>query len=215
MTSDRGAVAAVAGVLIGAVAGIGAGYAVGVLTEAKPVSVETGPLEAVSPSVPFTPYSEDVPYPAWQPDLSYRRSQLGPRGFAWSYDVPRGWSRSNRAASEVSWGVPGHPLGSYGMRVELVGGEHMAPSSLVDSKLRVLRSIYSEVRVLDGTNSSTLAVSYRSNEENWLRFNTFRWFVAPGSETAAVELSVNGRAADQAGMLDLLEHVSATLEPTP
>ena len=209
---ERGGIATTLGiVLVALVLGLAGGYATGHLTEAQPGLTATIPLEAASPSVPFTPYTFDVTYPAWQPDLTYRHVKIGVPPFAWRYDVPRGWT-SYEGDGEVKWGVPGHPVGSYGFRIAQVSVQHESVQGMVASKLAELRSAVADVRVLTQT-SDTLAITYRSVPENWLRYNTFRWFALPGSQSAAIEISVNGRAADQDGMNDLLEHVSGTLEP--
>jgi len=208
-----GVVGAVAAVAVALLVGLAGGYATGVLIEPEPTSTETVPLEAASPSVPFTPYSADVLYPSWQPDLNYRRVRFESGAFAWTYEVPRGWEGIHGTPTEYKWGPPGHPTGSYGYRIELVLGDHATPAGQVAGKLLALRAAagVTEVRVLDQT-SDTLAVTYRALPQNWLRYNTFRWFAEPGSSTAAVEISVNGRAQDQEGMTDLLERVSSTLE---
>jgi len=191
--------------------GVVGGFLTGQLTGAKPGSIDTAPLEAASPSVPFTPYSADVAYPAWQPDLSYRRVRLGTGAFAWRYDVPRGWV-STVGDGEVRWGRADRPLGSYSFRIAQVGTQHQSVESMVASKLVELRLAVSDVRVLT-QNADTLAITYRDQPQNWLRYNTFRWFAYPGGTTAAVEVSVNGRGIDQTGMNDLLETVSASLQP--
>lgn len=212
---ERGGILApLAIVLVALAIGVAGGYAAGVLTEPTAGQTDAQPLQAASPSVPFTPYSPDIVYPSWQPDLAYRKKVIGTGDFAWRYLVPRGWTSSQSSINEFKWGVPGHPSGSYGYRIELVLGDHETPAIKVAAKLAALRSSesYADVRVLLQT-SDTLALTYRSSPENWLRYNTFRWFAQPGSNTAAVEISVNGRAQDQAGMSDLLETVAAALEP--
>jgi hypothetical protein len=210
---QRGGLAVSVGVVVGALAlGLAGGFAAGELTKERATTVDSLPLQAASPSMPFTPYSADVTYPSWQPDLEYRDAVVGSPGFAWTYEVPKGWVRNVLGPNEVGWGVDGHPVGSYGFRIELVLGQRSTPESMVEQKLRDLRGAVADVRVLE-QGPNTLAVTYRSLPENWLRYNTFRWFAAPGSTTAAVEISVNGRAVDQAGMNDVLEHVSATLAP--
>jgi hypothetical protein len=213
---ERGAVAAALGIVAFALlVGIAGGYAAGHLTEAEPGLTSTAPLEAASPSVPFTPYSADVLYPSWEPDLDYRRQVIGTQGFQWSYLVPKGWESVHSSSNEYKWGVPGHPLGSYGFRIELVLGDHETVASKVTSKLAALRAAagVTDIRVLSSTSADTLAITYRALPQNWLHYNTFRWFAQPGSETAAVEISVNGRTADQPGMIDLLDTVSGSLQP--
>jgi len=215
--NQRGSLAApLAAVMLALGIGVAGGFLAGQLTESDPGQTATSPLEAASPSVPFTPYSADVAYPAWQPDLSYRRVRIGTDPFAWTYLVPKGWESSRSSPNEYKWGVPGHPSGSYGFRIELVLGDHETPEHKVAAKLAALRSSpdYSDIRVLGSSpTENTLAFTYRSSPENWLRYNTFRWFAAPGTSTAAVEISVNGRGIDQEGMNDLLETVSASLQP--
>jgi len=218
MTGDRreergGFVGPLAAIVAALGIGVAGGYATGALTEPEPGSTETAPLEAASPSVPFTPYSADVTYPSWQPDLDYRRVRVESGAFAWTYEVPKGWAGVHGTPTEYKWGPPGHPTGSYGYRLELVLGDHASVSGQVAGKLLALRAAagVADVRVLDQT-SDTLAVTYRALPQNWLRYNTFRWFAEPGSSTAAVEISVNGRAQDQEGMTDLLERVSSTLQ---
>jgi len=201
-------------VLVALLIGVAGGFATGRFTEAEPGLTATEPLEAASPSVPFTPYSSDVLFPIWEPDLDYQRHVIGSRGFQWSYLVPKGWESLHSSPNEYKWGVPGHPVGSYGYRIELVLGDHELVASKVVSKLAALRVSVgvTDVRVLQQT-QDTLAVTYRALPQNWLRYNTFRWFAQPGSSTAAVEISVNGRTVDQPGMTDLLDTVSGSLQP--
>ena len=210
---ERGALATVLSIVVAALLlGVAGGFLTGRLTETEPGLTATEPLEAASPSVPFTPYSADVAYPSWQPDLDYRHTRIGSGQFAWQYDVPKGWDRTRIGETEFLWGTPGHPLGSYGFRIETVGGQHSTTEGMVARKLAELRTSVADVRVLSQT-SDTLAITYRSLPENWLRYNTFRWFPGPGGDTAAIEISVNGRGIDQDGMNDLLEKVSASLGP--
>lgn len=210
--SERGGVVASLGVVIGALALGGAGgFLAARLSEPTPLTIDTTPMAAASPSVPFTPYSADVAYPAWQPDLTYRHAVIGTGPFAWRYDVPRGWTASV-SDQEVRWGLPDRKLGSYSFRIAQVGSQHSTVEALVANKLRELREAESDVRVLQQT-ADTLAITYRAEPQNWLRYNTFRWFAYPGGTSAAIEISVNGRGIDQPGMTDLLQHVSGTLAP--
>jgi len=213
---ERGSIgAATAVVLAGLLLGGIAGYATAQVSETGPTQLASArPIPASSPSLPTTsptPYSDDVDFPTLEPDLAYHRVRSFAAPYTWTYVHPVGWERDQIGLGEFTWQVPDNPSGSYGMRIKLVVSQRRTPEQMVNLKLADLRSGYVDVHVLTKT-ADTLAITYRAVPEGWLRYNTFRWF-PDGAGTATVELSVNGRSEDVAGLNDLLGKVSASMRP--
>ncbi|HEU5039042.1 MAG TPA: hypothetical protein VFT70_18690 [Nocardioides sp.] len=199
-------------VLLGAVTG----YGVGVLRQEQPTTfAAAAPVPASSPSVPVVPaptYAPDIDYPALRTDLSYKPHQLGEPTYRWRYDVPRGWTPEDVSPLfEVRWRPPDEPtIGGYSLRVKLVN-EHRTTAEMVAAKLRAVRSIYEDVKVLARTDDM-LSFRYRDPGQNTQRFNTFTWFTAPGGTLAEFEMSVVGREADLPGLDSLRDEVAASVE---
>lgn len=213
MTRVRGRVVGV--VVLLALLGLGGGWLLaGLDARSDAAAGPASPLPASSPSVPVTteaPYAADGGPPPLAADLDYVRDRLGSRAFGWTYEAPKGWTATDIGSGETKLVPPGSVDNGYGMRVKLVS-ERVTPEVMVAQKLAAFESGYPDVSVR-GSSPDTLAVTYRALPENWLRFNTFRWFTRPGSTEAVVEVSVFGRERDLPGLDDLLDQVSASLQP--
>ena len=204
------------GLLAVALVGAAGGYVAGHLSRDEPAVYASGsPVPAHSPSLPIDPeqpFAPDLDYPALQPDLTYRRHLIGDRPFQWEYDVPTGWTPEPVDLGEVRWRPADEPfVGGFSLRAKLVN-EHKTLQQMVDQKLAALRASVADVVVLSRTGDS-LSFSYRALPSNHERFNTFRWFTAPGGTEADFEMSVVGRSVDRDGLDDLLDHVAASIEP--
>lgn len=203
-------------VLLGALA-FGGGYGAARLTRDAPVlGGVAAPVPATSPSVPVAvvePYADDTDAPALATNLAYEQRQLGVGPFAWLYDAPVGWRASTIGLGEATLGPPGSETGGFGMRVKLVNAG-LTPEQMVEQKLTALQSGYEDVTVV-GRSEDTLAVTFRALPQNWLRYNTFRWFTPDTSDAAAFETSVNGRQGDLRGLTDLLDQISASARQVP
>ncbi len=203
-------------VLLG-VLSLAGGYGLAQLTRDAPaLAGVAAPVPATSPSVPapvLAPYAEDVDLPPLETNLTYDQRQLGAGPFAWVYAGPLSWPSVVVGIGEATLAPPGNPAGGYGMRVKLVNA-NLTPAQMVEQKLAALQSGYEDVSVV-GRSEDTLAVTFRSLPENWLRYNTFRWFTPDDSDLAAFETSVNGRERDQRGLRDLLDQISASAQRVP
>ncbi len=215
--------------MLATLVGVGGGLGVGYLQQPRAAAGGTAtPLPASSPSVPIDPppteppFAEDIPYPPLASDLEFRRLRMSNSQQTWIVPVPRGWT-----ATDVSTGEPvprrqwstydelrfrpvGEPdEGGYSLRVKTINSRQ-TPGAMVAAKRFDLR----ELDIVDWLeqNDETLKFTYRT-EGDRLRFNYFRWFAAPGSSEATLEMSVVGRADDVPGLDALFAAFASTLEP--
>ena len=208
--------AVTAGVLVCTMAGGLLGWGLATAISEEPTQSDTArPLMASSPSAPTyapeAPYADDVAFPPLSSDLDYVEARIGGSEYAWRADVPKGWTASVIGPNENKYLPPGEPVGGYGLRLELVLGQRLSPTALVNQRLVAFRALFDDVHVLF-KNGTTIAMSYRDPQANWLRFNTFRW-LPDTNGTAAVEVSVAGREQDRIGMDALLDRVTASARP--
>lgn len=199
------------------VAGGAAGYGLGALDDTTPVTfAEPRPVVAQSPSIPVDPspsFAADITYPPLERGLEYVPQRIGDPPYQWRYDVPRGWRPEPVGALEVRWRPADEPtIGGYSLRVKVVN-EHRTDAEMVAQKAAAVQSIYDDVDVV-GRSDDLLSFRYRDGTGRQ-RFDTFMWFTRPGGSTAEFEMSVVGRAADQDGLEDLLDHVAASIEKLP
>jgi hypothetical protein len=219
--------------LLAALVGAGGGLVLGYLQQPRPASGGTAtPLPAVSPSIPVdptptvAPYAPDIDYPPLAPGLKFGRFRMGFSQQEWEVPFPKGWvafTVSSNAPEELvpekDWSKydelrfrpRGEPAsGGYSLRVKAVN-EHVTPSVMVADKLAGMNEAYDEVTVSARTDES-VRFAFRDGG-NHLRLNYFRWFAAPGSSEATLEMSVAGRRADEAGLDALFSAFASTLEP--
>jgi hypothetical protein len=187
------------------------GYGAAALGDDPPTTFSpAAPVPAQSPSIPVDPpptFAADIEGPPLATDLAYKPRRLGPPGFQWRYDAPAGWQSSSIGVLEVRW-FDNPTQGGYGLRLKIVN-ERLAPAQMVGQKLAAIESIYEDVEVI-GQDNDELSFSYRDGNDRQ-RFNTFKWFTAPGGGLAEFEMSVVGRRADVDGLESLFEHVAASV----
>lgn len=199
--------------------GLAAGYGLGVLARTEPTTFAAPrPVPAQSPSIPVLPtppFDEDIDYPALQPGLEFVTRQIGDLPyFLWKYDSPRGWVMTTQDRDEVRWRPADEPeTGGFSLRVKLVN-ENKTPQQMVEQKHNAIVSSYDDVVILR-EGGSVLSFSYREPVDQTKRFNTFRWFSAPGNSEAAFEMSVVGRERDLPGLEDMLEQVTRSVRKVP
>ncbi len=177
------------------------------------------PAGAVTPTPSASgPTELDFPALALGEEQGYatRTVQAGDR--AWSYPVPDGWvpydgkdrpldPADADTVAQVRWRPDGEPLvGGYSLRVQArdteVGVRERVAAKVVDlERSPDLR----DVDVYRST-SDTVYATFRDSAGR-LRYNFFRW-VPDADRAASLELSVTGRAVDEAGLEALLDKVS-------
>lgn len=199
--------------IVGVAAGAGAAYL------ARPGHDSVGtpvPVQAAGPAVPADdPYAEDIDYPALEDVGDVDRYRIGNLLEEWEYPVPAGWVAYSVPGEvvtapeevpdldEVRFRPEGEPLvGGYSLRVKAIDN-HKSPLDELNVKVSDFERIYDDVEVLEQDDEW---VYFRFRAENdTLRYNFFHWFAAPGSEEATLEMSVAGRAIDEAGLRELFE----------
>jgi hypothetical protein len=214
--------------LLAAVVGVGGGLGAGYLAQPRAASGGTAtPLPASSPSVPvdppqtIAPYADDIPYPDMPTTFDFGRLRMSNSQASWIVPVPKGWEgfdvttgapvpkKEWRTYDELRFRPPGEPNeGGYSLRVKMVN-TRVTPDRMVDQR-KVLLADLDEVRYISSPTDS-LKFTYRDGN-NRLRYNYWRWFAAPGSSQATLEMSVVGRADDVPGLDALFSAFASTLE---
>ncbi|MDQ4051920.1 MAG: hypothetical protein M3237_04350 [Actinomycetota bacterium] len=209
--------------------GVGGGFGLGaVVAGQEPSRIdEAGPVPA-SPSVPepttptLAPYGPDIDYPTLVPPTDFTRYRISNDLQTWSYLAPTGWAaydiydvrlpqRQIEDRGEVRFRPADEPVeGGYSLRVKVVD-DHKPPATMLASKLNDLQDLTDFV-VLEQTGDS-LYFTYRTEQRNRLRYNFFRWFAAPGSPEATLEMSIAGREVDEVGMRGVFEQFKSGLRP--
>jgi hypothetical protein len=213
--------------LLAAVVGVGGGLGAGYLGQPRPASGGTAtPLPASSPSIPVDPppptptYAADIDYPALEPGVPFRTLRMSNSQQAWKVPVPKGWVGSDvdtgqdvprklwPTYDELRFRPADEPdEGGYSIRVKMINSR-LTPEAMVAAKKVGLREV-DDVRTLSETD-----VSYKftyATSSGRLRYNYFRWFAAPGSSEATLEMSVVGRQVDVPGLDALYAAFVSTL----
>ena len=207
--------------VLGASLGVGAAYAMRPEPDASGTPV---PVPAASPSVPTDqPYAPDIDYPSLGEVEAFDRYRIGNALETWDYAVPEGWvayavpgerptrPRDVAELDEVRFRPEGEPLeGGYSLRVKAVDN-HKTPTDEVIDRVAGLERAYDDIDIFERT-SEALYFTFRDNNGR-LRYNFFRWFTAPGAAEATLEMSIAGRAADEAGMRGLFDRFALEAEP--
>lgn len=199
-----------------AIVGAGGGYAAGHLLH--PPATSTGaaePLAAVSPSTPQDPKLRVLPdpdVPALLPGLPLTDAVLGTKQSGLHVLVPRGWVRGGDAIDvESIWAVPGNPINTYGLRVEIVASQHLTILATRDARVAALKSVTEDFKLESQTPDSMIA-SYVKDDYRRLTFHRWVTFQDPdpghGQGQAYVEIAVTGRFVDRLGMQDLIDRVA-------
>lgn len=211
-------------VLVGVAGGLGVGY----LRQPQPADGGTAtPVPAVSPSVPVdppvtvAPYASDIDDPPLGAGLPLAGVRLGNSVQAWRVPFPRTWTsydlddavvpvEERTTYDELRFRPADEPFeGGYSLRVKTTNA-HLATGLMVTTKLAALRDIPDGDVVVLGQTEDSLKITFRDTN-NRLRYNYFQWFAASGSGEATLEMSVAGRAIDQAGLADLFASFRSTL----
>jgi len=212
--------------LVGASLGLGAAYA----TRPEPDASGTpSPVPAGRPSVPTDdPYAADIDYPPLGEVSEFDTYRIGgaPQLQTWEYAVPAGWvadavtPNGDRAITtdvvddyiEVRFRPEGEPpVGGYSLRVKSIN-DHRPTEDEVLLKISDFERLYQDVEILEQTDS-TVFLTFRTDEEDRLRYNFFHWFEVPGSDVATLEMSLAGRAEDEEGMHALFEQFAERAQP--
>lgn len=231
MSTPRAVVALVVLALLGAGAGFGAAAWSGgddVVVEPSATPAAASPtLPGLEESEEPRPYAPDIDYKTLVPPTRFTTYRIGNDVQAWRYLAPSGWRaytvpddtplRPGQVDSrqEVRFRPPDEPVeGGYSLRVKAVN-DHVPPSTMLADKLRALRQAptsFPDLTLLERTDDS-LYFTYRTATSNRLRYNFFRWFAAPGSGEASLEMSVVGRRQDETGLRGLFDQFRDGLRP--
>jgi len=210
------------------VVGLGVGLAAGYLHQPRPAAGGSAtPIPAVSPSVPVDPeptvppYADDIDLPPLAPGLAFGSLRMSNSIQAWRVPVPKGWrafsvydvpvpDKRRGDYDELRFRPPDEPTeGGYSLRVKSVNA-HLTPAAMVAAKVAGMREAYDEVTV-SGRTEDSVRFAFRDGT-NRLRLNYFRWFAAPGSSEATLEMSVAGRQVDEPGLEALFAAFASTLK---
>jgi hypothetical protein len=214
--------------LLAAVVGVGGGLGIGYLGQPRAASGGTAtPMPASSPSVPVDPeptqepYSDDIDYPPMPTTFDFERLRMSNSQASWLVPVPKGWDGFDVTTSapvprkqwagfdELRFRPPGEPPeGGYALRVKTVN-TRVTPDRMVAQRKLLLADL-EDVHYF-ATNLDSLKFTYRDGN-NRLRYNYWRWFAARGDSQATLEMSVVGRAEDQAGLDALLTAFDSTVQ---
>jgi hypothetical protein len=215
-----------------AVLGVAGGFGLGAVMagqdpdtfdEATPVPASPSyPAPTEPTDEPTAPYAPDISWPRLVPPTSFTRYRISNDLQTWSYLAPEGWTAYDvydvelppadiPAAGEIRFRPAKEPvLGGYSLRVKEVN-DHLTTADMVANKARALGG-YLDLVILKQTDDS-LYITYRTTDSNRLRYNFFRWFAAPGSTEATLEMSVVGRKADEAGLRGFFDQFKSGLRP--
>ncbi|ANH37470.1 hypothetical protein I601_1028 [Nocardioides dokdonensis FR1436] len=213
--SVRGLGSAAALLVVLALAGGAAGYAVARADHDRPARTDdVRPLAAAGPAYPTDRpvlVRDDREEPALEADLPLRRVVLGTPPFTVSLSVPRGWVRSDSAGGEWRWYPPPSPDDAenlYFLRVRQVANLFQSVPSARAARVGALATA-SEVQDLEIVEEryDSLEVSYVAG--GYRRHSLERWLTTPGSgETAQFYLGMVGREVDSKAMTRLITRIA-------
>ncbi len=105
----------------------------------------------------------------------------------------------------MRWTLPGNPPTSYSLRVEMVFGERQTIEQIMSERSEALDGSIDFTVVFQ--DDDTLVFTF-IDETHHRRLQMLRWLAPRGTGTAEVEVALNGRMRDEAGLAALLETVS-------
>ncbi len=197
--------------LLGALGlGVGLAVAFGLRPTAAPAE-SAAPLPAASPSVPLDPPPSIAPDPDRPPlptSLRTEEELVGGQLFGVVVPVPVGWDGTSLASAESRWTLPGNPASTYSLRVEMVFGERLTIEEIMSERSEALDDAVDFTVV--SQDDDTLVFTY-IDETDHLRLQMLRWLSPRGTGMAEVEVAVNGRMRDEAGLEALLDSVTEGL----
>ena len=222
----RGLGWALLALVVGASLGLGAAYA----TRPEPEASGTpAPVPARAPSVPTDdPFASDIDWDPLTEVDTFETHRIGeaPQFQTWEYPVPEGWVAYLVTATgdrpipseevgkyfEVRFRPENEPLiGGFSMRVKAINN-HSPSADEVEDKISDFERLYEDVDVLEQTDE-TVFFTFRTEEEDRLRYNFFHWFEAPDSDVATLEMSLAGRAVDEPGLRALFDEFAKQARP--
>jgi hypothetical protein len=185
-------------------------------------------------------HAPDISYPTLSPDLFLNVVHHIHNDLAtWTYHVPQGWTAYAVCTPPV--GAPPckiptdtviapkkidrqtqlrfRPLdepvvGGYSLRVKIMDNTDLNPAQMVPTKIVGFRQEFSD-QGFSITRRTPSAVYFNYvDSTNHLRLNFFQWFAVPGRANATLEMSVSGRAEDQAGLNALFNRFADNLTGT-
>jgi hypothetical protein len=202
----RGTAAALLLLVVGVVGGYAAAYA---FDPAPDTRGRSGPVVAVSPSVPVDPVPTLVAepaVPALATDLPMGWGALGGGGFRVTFPVPERWTRIGSSTNEVKWKRPGNPANTYILRVGRLVSREKTPDEMVDERYVDLRDDKASFRV-EARTANSLEFTYVS--DGFLRHGFLVWLDVRATGFADVEIAVTGRGIDAPGAEELITRVAS------
>jgi hypothetical protein len=202
----RGTAAALLLLVVGVVGGYAAAYA---FDPAPDTRGRSGPVVAVSPSVPVDPVPTLVAepaVPALATDLPMGWGALGGGGFRVTFPVPERWTRIGSSTNEVTWKRPGNPANTYILRVGRLVSREKTPDEMVDERYVDLRDDKASFRV-EARTANSLEFTYVS--DGFLRHGFLVWLDVRATGFADVEIAVTGRGIDAPGAEELITRVAS------
>jgi hypothetical protein len=192
------------------VTGVAAGYAAASAIEpVTATSDASGPVVAVSPSLPVDPLptlTAQPAVPALGTDLPMAWGELGGGGFRVTYPVPAGWARISSSTNEVKWKKPKNPADTYILRVGRLVSREKTLGEMVEERMDDLREEKARFTVEERTVNS-LEFTYVS--DGFLRHGFLVWLDVRATGFADVEIAVTGRGIDAPGAEELITRVAS------
>jgi hypothetical protein len=218
--SARGLGAVALCLLLGAGLGAGAAYAT---RPAHHSSGSPAPVPA-KPSAPGEkPYADDIPWPTLRAVTEFDHYEIDNTLETWTYPVPKGWVGYRVPSGlltppeeipeydEMRFRPRFEPLeGGFSLRVKIIDNHELPADEILD-RIAGFDRTYDDYDVLEQTDDAVY-FTFRDTT-NRLRYNFFRWFVAPGSNEATLEMSVAGRAEDEEGLRALFDAFAEQAHP--
>jgi len=169
------------------------------------------------------PYAKDIDWPSLEPPTEWDHYEIDNALETWEYPVPKGWVGYRVPSGvltppeeipeydEMRFRPPKEPVeGGFSLRVKIIDN-HKLPTDEVLDRIAGFDRAYDDFDVIERTDNAVF-FSFRDTN-NRFRFNFFRWFVAPGSQEATLEMSVAGRAQDEEGLRALFDAFAEQAHP--
>ncbi|MCD4523934.1 hypothetical protein [Nocardioides sp. cx-173] len=195
--------------------GVAGGYWAVTATDDEPARLSAAePVPGRSPSYPSDPEVEVLPdprTPALEAGLALVPRRIGNRQFGAWLSVPVGWVRTDSDLVETKWEPHKAPVNSYLLRIKSLTGQRQTVAQALAQRLGALESTVTQFE-LEVDHEDTLVATYVLG--GYRRLTMERFLELDGDGIADVTVVVIGRLGDRDGLLDLLERVSASAEPT-
>jgi hypothetical protein len=194
----------------------------------RPVAA-VSPSVPIDPTSSRT-FATDIPFPTLSTDLALPRPghRIHNDLATWSYHVPQGWTAYGVCTApptgppckfaddepvpptqvdkqtQVRFRPPGEPpVGGYSLRVKILDNTELNPAQMVATKKVGFQQEFSDQN-FTVTHRTQSAIYFTYVADDHLRLDYFQWFAVPGRANATLEMSVAGRASDEAGLKALM-----------